>query len=482
MKRGKVLMAVLVVMAVLFASCSNGLSEGDAAVAKLAPVNLTVNFQENGDAAQKAIAIDAPENGYTYWVKAKAEWTGSNTHNDFANWTRIAYSGAQSDVGYFTPGTWTFTVHIMAGNAEATTYDESKVVYSGSTTSVIAIGKATTEVPITVSKYNDTGATVGTGTVVIKVAVPAVTKDATSGEIVAPDLTIQYGSVSEASVSAGTENKKVTTEGVELFVGDTHGTVAADVQNWYYFTQTINGLAPNPYTFVLKYYDKSTTGKQQIGGATVSLIVRSGEQYGIYGTIENGEYQIAEMTITMPDPVTVTISTNDATEDQTTHTYAPVLSGTSVTFTANPSPSVADGTTLKWLINGEEQTSTTTSMQFIASHGVYEVTCVATKGDATAYHTRTIIARPPVIIISRVGDAGANVSNITTAQTLVCRPSVYIPGATYKWYVGSDTANATTGNSYSFTNSTAGTYVINCQVLDGSNNVIRAGSKSITVQ
>lgn len=480
MKRGKVLMAVLVVMAVLFASCSNGLSEGDAAVAKLAPVNLTVNFQENGDAAQKAMSLERPDDGYTYWVKATATWTSTTAHNDFSDWTRIAYSGANSDIGYFTPGTWTFDVHIMAGNAEATTYDVTKVVYAGSTTSEIAIGTATTVIPITVSKYNDSDPTnVGTGTVLVGLSVPAAAKSTgATPAIIAPDVTIQYGSVSEASISNGTAGTKVT--GLDKTTTPySIATTTTDATNWYYFTNTYTGLAAGIYTFNLKYYDKDhSNGGQQIGGSTFAFTVRSGETYQIYGTIENGEYQIAQMTLTMPEVVTVEIGTTAAAE---------VNPGTAVTYNVDTTKTTS-GATFEWFVNGKSVTADTdpaggTAYTLPTTHpGIYEVTCKATKGDSAAYHTKTIKVVPPVIIISRVGDAGANVSTITTAQTLVCRPSVYIPGATYKWYVGTDTANATTGNSYSFTNGSDGTYVINCQAIDGSNNVIRVGSKSITVE
>ena len=112
MKRGKVLMTVLVVLAVLFASCSNHLSEAEGAQAKVVAVTLSLGGEVD-KIAQKAVDLAGGVNTATFrfFYKAKAQWASSapiqgDTGDNFVEIVGKTVDQMESGVslGYFKPG------------------------------------------------------------------------------------------------------------------------------------------------------------------------------------------------------------------------------------------------------------------------------------------------------------------------------------------------------------------------------------------
>ena len=204
--------------------------------------------------------------------------------------------------------------------------------------------------------------------VTFKVAVPKISAST--------DLTLAYGSVTDAfSTITSPEAKKPTAADAE---------VAAD--NWLYYSKAIE-LDAGKYDFVLSYKE----GAARIGGAIVSMTLLPGvTDYVVWGTLENGEYQIASLRLVI-DPV-VTLTLNPSID--------PVLGIVSVakngtlTFTGTPTPSDA---ALAWFINGSsasEYVSNGTLTVPTGTPGVYEIVCKATSGNAVKYKSQIVIVTP----------------------------------------------------------------------------------------
>ena len=364
MKKTHAFLTALLVMAVLFASCSHGSRSGDSdGSAKTQAVKVSLSLSgEATNTAQKVLGLTKPSDGYTYWVKATPNWTGTNIQNAIPDWTKITYTGAAYELGYFTPGSWTFEAHIMAGNANANAYNVEKVVYGG-TDPAVYISTAAKTVTINTTLFNDTGA-VG-GTVNLKIAVPKANGNA-------PDVTVAYGEEDAATIDAEpTPNTIVDTDGVPSTSG-----------NWYYFEKTIEDLDAGTYVFTFDYLDQEDGNR--IGGATVAFTVRNGETYSICGTIEEGQYQLATIIITMP-AVSVTLA-GAASES------AAYAAEGSVTVAAT----ATDGATLAWYVNGLLQNGQT-GAQFNLPRNVrgrFEVVCKASKGGLFNYAKKIVTITP----------------------------------------------------------------------------------------
>ncbi len=168
MKRGKLMLTVLVVLAMLFASCSSNLSEGDAeggSSAKTVSVYLGVDVEDG--AAQKTITTNTDLSGMTFLYCATHNWTQDrpvrgDTKGQYVIIPGFNPEAASSDLGSFTAGAWTFDVRVMKG---------SDIIYSGSADYNIYTGHATPEVTVTPDGT-------GTGSISITVKVPTTGPDA----------------------------------------------------------------------------------------------------------------------------------------------------------------------------------------------------------------------------------------------------------------------------------------------------------------
>ena len=255
MKRGTLMMTVLVVMAMLFASCSSHLSEGDSeggSSAKTVSVYLGVDVE---DGVQKTIGTDTNLDGLTYWYKANHNWiqdrpVHGDTGSNFILIPNYGTGAPPKNLGNFTAGEWTFYVEVRKG---------TDVVYSGDTIYTLYTGHVSPEVTVTPDGT-------GTGTINISVKVPT-TGDAEALSVVsAPGggiLMTRQGS------SAG-----LTT-----------------------FTGTKTGLTPGAYTLTFSYTDQ---GGEVTEGAAQAVTVFAGQTSNITGTIDGGKWHSSEITINAP--------------------------------------------------------------------------------------------------------------------------------------------------------------------------------------
>ena len=493
MKRGKMLMTVLVVLAVLFASCSSHLSEAEGAQAKVVPVTLSLG-DEIDNTAQKAVTLDGGVTSETFrfFYKAKAQWASSapiqgDTGENYVE--IVGKSKAQMEagvsLGYFKPGTWLFDVQVRAADGTTVIYkanDEFK-------TTVREISKSTLELTPTMV-LNTAGET---GTVTIRLAVPQILVGTGAG--VKPGLTLTstaFNGGDETTVDASPDEGYKTASSA--------GSTAAD--KWWYFENEISGIDPGNYDFVFKYYKSTTyTVANQIGGATVSLTVYPGvTNYIIWGTIENGEYQLANLTANIP---AVEVNFVSEVGSAGTGDVNAVAVGGTLVCTATAS----EDATMAWYVNGfpvtsgvTTETETNDTFTFSTSAvtanppalnttkpGEYEIMCKATKAGVTAMHAKTVYVAPSIDIVSRINGAGPIVDTFTTAQNLVCVPVIKPYGSTLTWYVdGTEVTGGVDGNGVftygagSTPAATATNHTISFKAIKNGV-LLGVGSKAVTV-
>ena len=288
MKKTIAILTVLLVMAVLFASCSHGggSGEGEAAKAQAVKVSLVLGG-DVAEAAQKAVSLNggAIENGYTFWYKAVPQWaadryqgrTSDNaaaddngfvklTDKTLAQMTATATDGVS--LGYFTRGIWKFDVEIRASNGTTIIYKANDAFKSANVSVGTADPKLVANMVLNTSGNN--------GKVTFKIAVPKISADT--------NLTLTYGSETEDFTGVTVLAKKPTALNTLV-----------EAANWLYYEKVLT-VAPGNYDFELSYNEGT-----KIGGAIVSMTVLPGvEDYVIWGTIENGEYQVASLRLIVP--------------------------------------------------------------------------------------------------------------------------------------------------------------------------------------
>jgi len=494
MKRGKVLMTVLAVMAVLFASCASHLGEDEnAAASKAVKINFAMIVDE--EAAQKAVALNGGVNDFKFFYMADAQWdsddpiqgdTGGNyveINSDLAHMTDPEH---RVSIGYFKPGLWKFDVVITSSDGTPETAKNlSKVIYRASdgwkntTYSLFdSTGNRTVNIdPVPMELY-----TAGSlkATVIIKLAVPAIKISDPAGEppsqvVTAPDVTVTISggdsAASEATVQQDNEHPPVANKKTGL----TYDADPVVANNWYYFTKTISNFIPGNYDFVLKYYDKDhTAGGNQVGGAIISTTILP-TTYTIWGTIENGEYQIGTVTLDVDVPFTFDFSTKVG-EVATTEVKT---EGTMI-CTPNPLKNAGIDYT-KWYVNGAYQGTGDGDGIFTfttSNPGAYEIVCRADKGTAVAYSYHNVtVTPPPAISVTAPSRTIANSGELTF--TAASTPAA----STLQWYVKKDgvevpqtgaTSNTFTFNTSSttYTTATQGEYEI---ILKATSNAAGGG-------
>ena len=335
----KFLTVLFLIVVMLFASCSNSIhSDGsDSASTNAVKVNLCL-AGDIESSAQKAVALNANTDDLTFYLQTTALWTGSDIQNPFSSKTEINYVD-NMELGYFSPGSYTFYVEVKNGE---------NIIYTGTNTPVY-ISTSTKNVTIDLELYAEGGST---GSVTIKIAVPKASENA-------PDVTYTYS-------GAASGNGRVNTTPTVNTIVDTSG-VTSTSANWYYFEKEINGLVPGNYVMNFDYLDADAGNR--IGGASVAFTVRNGDEYGVYGTIEEGEYQLSTLLLVMP---TITLTVNG---DATTTKHA--------TETATITATATSGATFAWYVNGVLKAGETNSTYNLsrAKVGRFVVTCVATSAD-----------------------------------------------------------------------------------------------------
>ena len=346
MKRGKVLMTVLVVLAVLFASCSNGMSKDDASgAASGEKVMVSLGVDVEGAVSQKAISSDTDLSGLTYWYRANHNWEQDRpVHGDTgANYIMIPnYSAgaAPKNIGYFTAGEWSFWAQVKKGDT---------VIYSSVETPYIIRTNQTS--PTIIVKP----ATGGNGNISFSVNVPS-----TSGVApTAPEaITVLINNSGEGIVL----DAPTYADGLATFSGHR------------------NDLAPGPYTVTFKYTDK---GGAVTEGAAQAVTVFAGQTSNITGTIDAGKWHPTSITIKAPgiDPFTLTPESAHRT---------PL--GPAVVFTAAATSTQGNAITYKWYVNGNgpQNIGNATLSYELNVPGMFDITCTATDATAGVTASKTV--------------------------------------------------------------------------------------------
>ena len=407
-KRGKVLMAVLAVMTVLFASCASHLGEDEnAAASKAVKINFAMLVDD--EAAQKAVALNGSVDSFKFFYKATPQWksasaiqgdTGGNyveINSDMAHMTDPEH---RVSIGYFKPGIWKFDVVITSSDGDPdSAKDGTKVIYKAKSTwsdvdrSLFDNSDRTVDLPAVPMELYTTGSK---ATIILKLAVPKILTGT------APDVTVTIsGGDSAAGETTVNASPAVNTKTGAAYDADpvsiTEPSNPNNTLNWYYFTKTISNFIPGNYDFLLKYKDAASGN--QVGGAIISTTILP-TTYTIWGTIENGEYQLSTLTLTV-DSLTVDFVT-DTDGDSETRETSVAKNGTMV---CTPTPLKSAISYMTWYVNGVAQSagvngtsgvfefgtgSTTTT----ANPGTYEIVCKAQKGDAISYKSYTVTVEP----------------------------------------------------------------------------------------
>lgn len=372
MKRGRILMTVLAIIAVLFVSCSNGLSSDSAAGgASTKTVNVTLGVDIDGSASQKSISSDDALGDLTFWYKATPQWTQDYPiHGGTSRFVQIpSYSaGSQASLGKFTAGPWLFEAEVRKG---------SDVIYSGNVNYTIDTGNTELTIVVTADTDDD-------GSVSITVEVPTTGNSET--------LTFSYVGLEHA-------------EDVEM----TRGVVTNNLRT---FTATVNDLTPGAYTFSFEYTDNNGTVLDT--GAAQAVNVYAGQTSEISGLIDGKHWVAKSITIKCPGFSAFTVVPNN---DNPAQNYIAILApSTNQVFTASATTLSGNAATYAWRVDGEDASVSTATFTFNkATPKLYTVTCIAS--DGTDY-TESISIYVTVGYGVNFGDMTNGTVALTTADSV----------------------------------------------------------------
>lgn len=380
MKRGKLMLTVLVVLAMLFASCSSHLKEGDAeggSSAKTVRVSLGVDVEDG--VGQRSISANTNLGDMTFWYKAKHDWTQTRpVHGDTDGFVLIPNydpdTSPTSDLGYFTAGPWLFSVQVKKGN---------NIIYSATDFSyTIYNGHAAPVIPVTPD------GTTGTGTINVTVKVPAT-------------------GAGESLLATGVDSLVMARDpngpGTDPNDPDTYNLIT--------FTGSKSGLTPGAYTIAFKYTDASGTATTE--GAAVAVNVFAGQTSEITGLIDAGKWWPSTITIKAPGinytsllPASAHRTPND-----------PI----STDFTATATSTLNNEITYAWYINGvgpQQDLDPPNVLPFSRNDiGMYDITCTATDTTAKVTASKTVYVQ-----------VGYSVATPTSPIALGTLQTVFAPG------------------------------------------------------
>ena len=366
MKKTYAFLTALLVMAVLFASCSNGGGSGESE----APVKVSFIIDTpHSDVAQTA-GVNNSTAGYEFYYAAIPQWTGSDfsaqgatggtnetpTYAVVPGNNNATYSaGSQANLGYFSQGSWIFYAQVRKAGTNT-------VVYQGNTGKVYINGDTATHT-IVINVARNTSA--GTATVTVDIEVPNVS-DATT-------LTATYNG---GSITLSKYDYITDSTDPDYANNPTNGT------GWSRFIGS-GSLATGSYTFTLTSKDGSTP----VGGSVLAFDIIPGENRTISGTIENGEWQTILFTINVP-----TLDITLAGASSVTHGVPTIFT---CTATATQLEST-DSVTYEWFVGTSSVQAAAAGTQVLdenedpipnqtrstysfnqANPGDYYVTCVA---------------------------------------------------------------------------------------------------------
>ena len=373
MKKTIMFLTALLVMAVLFASCSNGMGEkadgsGSASSQKVM-VSFGIEFE--GGVQRVINADDTLDGDLTYWYKATPAWPhqggrpiAGDTNDEFLLIPSYT-AGAERPIGYFTAGTWNIDVEVRKGETK---------IYSGSLPGYsIHTGHAS----IIIAVHPDSSAAVGTVNITVSVPTTGPDDDEESQgygdyheSMVITYSGYYYNAQGQAQSTSGTavidDTDRNTTPGLTI-----------------YTTEELE-LKPGAYTFIFQYKDESVTPN---GGAAMAVNVFAGENVDITGSIENGQWHAGSIVIKKPGFSSFSVTPSGPS------VVAPLGS---LQFTCSAESSSGNTITYAWYVNGapagvtDPQFTFNANAQVAKPYGLYEITCVAYDGDVAVKSNNVI--------------------------------------------------------------------------------------------
>ena len=367
MKKRMTVFLFLCLAMMFVCSCQNGDSTADVAGGALYKVNLSVELPADGP--QRTISVNGGSvtGELTYWYKATPNWTAGDAYgktyeivNDesvhgFVQIEDYEYE-EERDLGYFQQGQWTFDVQVRKA---------STVIYAGSTTVYINAEETPVEVDVTRG-----GAGVGTGTI----AFGEITAARVNATLNLNKVVMEYGLVGQAK--AGEQEVKCPSRDPENYPDD------PDLQNLSFVIAPVSPAAGN-YWVKLTYYNNTSV----VGRSIVNFTLDAGETATIAGTLEEGVFQTALITITGISSLSLSNIIDNERDGV-------------VTFRCEALP--ADDVTYQWFINGVAVDGAT-SYEYTWTPTAYQnasITCTATRGNIVASKSITYkvteLPPPPV--------------------------------------------------------------------------------------
>ena len=381
MKRGKVLMTVLVVLAVLFASCSNGMSKDDASgAAHTEKVMVSLGVDVEGNGAQKAISSDDDPDGLTYWYRANPVWTQErpihgSTGANYIMIPNYSTGAAPKNLGYFTAGEWKFWAQVKKGD---------DVIYSSAVAGTPYTIYTNHAAPVIKVTPDTTGAK---GTITFNVQVPA-TGGADPGH-------------EELQVYVNGERAGVTVE--RTGYADGLATYEGSKSN----------LTPGAYTVVFKYIDE---GNANTEGAAQAVSVFAGQTSNITGIIDAGKWHPSTITINAPGINYTSLTPTEA--------YRRPGDPNSTDFTAVAASAQGNPITYEWYINGVDQDLNADELNFSRNDcGMYDITCTVTDTTAKVTASKTVYVQVGYKVTFEEGTNGTVAYGANSSANAVFAPN-----------------------------------------------------------
>jgi hypothetical protein len=356
---------VLLLVAAIFASCSNEVGELKSSEAKYVDLSVEISGESK--------AIDTLSDGYaTGLAVASYEYKAACTSTPGAqgtqsSWLSLTVSEGAATLEQMARGDWTIEVRAKNSAGGVILYGTANIANLSTNNDTLAI---TLKNDITGNRANNTAVTVSFG-----VTVPKVTGATASLKYVALADIATLGSGTSVSLTA-TASKSTTIDGNAIALSDTVpvalGSISASGMTAY--TGTVD-LQPGLYVMQFQYIDPSEIAANQVmSGQTFAFRVTESQPFAINGTLTAGELIDLELSPITVDDRTITVSFSTAAACNET-----TLTATLAT------PTVAVGTLAStsyvWFVDGVQVTNAGTNPAFSLAYtktGTHVLTCVVT--------------------------------------------------------------------------------------------------------
>lgn len=361
---------VLLLVAAIFASCSNEVGELKSSEAKYADLTLKVS----GEVSK---AIDTLSDGYaTGLAVASYEYKAACTSAPGAqgtqsSWTSLTVSEGTATLEQMARGDWTIQIRAKNSTGGVILYGTASLANFSASNNTLAI-TLKNDISGSGVRANDSAVTVSFG-----VTVPTVSGATATLKYVPLANIATLGSGTTVSLTA-TASKSTAINGNAIQLSDSipEAIGVTDVAGMTAYTGTVN-LQPGLYVMQFIYSDPSVTNHDSnadpnMSGQVFAFRVAENAPFAINGTLTAGELIDLELSpITVDDrTITVSFSTEAA------------CNGTTLTATlAAPAVTVGDlaSTSYVWFVDGVQVTNAGTNPAFSLAYtktGTHVLTCV----------------------------------------------------------------------------------------------------------